>query len=906
MKSLHTKILRVILLLSPLLLLSFPLSAQFFEVSYPGEGYPVFLNYYDGKQKQQIAVPDWQQNPVISLEGTDKTMYFDLSFVTYDNPPKPSDPRAEIIEWYEPGRPVEGDLPSAAKFSLDGSMFAFVYQYSDNVIFYDAATYAVLATVQVASEPLNIKMGAAHAYVCCHEGQGIAVISLDDFSVTNFIPVDGTPCQVELSPGEDTAYIACDSYVNGWLIAYDLNSNEVIYRTEEPYFHHWGWTSDFGRLIFAFTKFRLSPRGDRILCSYTRPIWPALFDAHTGQLIDTLRFGGCRGTAFSDTGDTLYIYSNHDDSVMMYRYYSNDLTLIDSIKAFAPCYWGLADYSDLAFNNNRSVIITSDNANDRYCIFNFNTHTLQTIEEPMLWMDSPIFSSFDGDYAVSLTEWNVKFIDFWTGDVFSSWMSGCQPGMTACVSPLEDKMFVSNLPFYHVGSHKGNEYLFALDFDYVDNVYLDSAIVCGTSPEADVPANAGLSPDGEKILVANELSFNLSVIDRYEHLTDSLLPFAGIMGVQVAAGKNQAMVYGQAANKTWIISLDNYEILAELEVGGIRDGFISSDEQFGYLVEYMGSFYARLTKISINGTSSEVIDMATIRGGYCMYHYTGNIDIWTTSALSPDGRYVLVGSEDNDIGPVINIYDTETLDLLTSVRCPDVCIWSYAFTDDSERVIVIGPGNIVVIIYLKGADSYVENEISLYSRSFSAAYNPVDHFFYVAEKNNFVHIVDPLSGEIVESFNTMNDKNWGIGIDQNGMPLVLTATSMFFDGENYAMPGQSAKLYYDSEYDLFVSPVPGPDAVVVFDPKLVGIQQYSPETEIDIRVFPNPAGDQIKIQSSSEIIRVKFCKTDGTEVYTGNFNEREIGIPATSLATGLYVLSITTNRGNYSRKVLLR
>jgi 6-phosphogluconolactonase (cycloisomerase 2 family) len=410
---------KCIALLISILLVSFRLFSQVMDVNIPGKDMPAFVRIFENGIVQRYVIPDWEENPVIKLEGQNKTYNIDLGSVVNKNNFSAEGSRSDIYEWYEPGIPVEGDLPCDMAYSRDGSMFAVIYQHSDNVIFYDANSYAILATVRVGRQPLDIKMGVDHAYVCCHLGQEVVVISLNDFSVSNFVQVDGTPCQVELSPTEDTAYIACDSWLDGWMIAMNLQTNQVIYETYVPYFHHYGWGGGLGRELYSITKFKLSPHGDKFICADTTHR-ATIFNASTGQ-VEKLFNLGWRGAAYSPTGDTLFIYSNIGDSIKMYRINSADNSVIDFINVYADCFLGLAGYSDLAISHDGSRVMVNDDFNSRFCLFDFNTYTCQLIDEGLLYSDPPTYSTFDGVYGITCTYTQVKFLNFESGEIFNTY-----------------------------------------------------------------------------------------------------------------------------------------------------------------------------------------------------------------------------------------------------------------------------------------------------------------------------------------------------------------------------------------------------------------------------------------------------------------------------------------------------
>jgi hypothetical protein len=891
---------RLLLSLSPLLMVPFSLSAQFVEVCCPGKDSPVFLSFYDGKEMQKIVIPADYEKPFFRVEGKNATYDLDLSFKNSPVELQPQVDRHEFIEWIDPGVSVEGDLPSHGEFSKDGSIFAFCYQHSNNVIFYDAITYEMLATVQVPACPLWLKMGENHAYVCCHKGQGLAVISLEDYSISNWVPVESTPWQVELSPGEDTAYIGCGNFYNSLLVAVDLNTDQVIYQQSVPSFHHYGWGGGLGRTMYYMVKFKLSPKGDQFIGGYHG--WPGIFDAHTGNLLDSLTFGGWRGAGYSPTGDTLYVYSNLKDTVMMYRMNTADLSVIDSIRVTAGCWTDMVWYSDLAINHDGSRVLVNDFIDFRYCLFDFNSGTCQIIPEDMLITDSPTYSSFDGKYAIVATLFEVHFIDFETGEVYNTWPTGINTGTPLCVSPKTENLIVGNLPDYYISSND-NETLYAINFKFIDNIFVDTAIICGTLPEADVSACADISDDGEKLITANGLTCNFSVIDIDEQVTDTIVKISYITGIKVVPGTDYAITYGDDSGMSRIISLTDYSILKEFITNPVDEVYVTSDGQTGYLIGYSYG-NAKITKINIDGASSSIQKVNTVGASYGSILFI-NLDCqpFTTAALSPDGQYLLFGYNDSQLGRVINIVDTETLDIFTSLSVQDDKIYGYAFTEDSKRVLAVAYNYHAPIIYLDQENSYVEHTVLLSDGSFSADYNPIDGLFYILERGGLIRKTDPFTGNIVESVPTDSD-SWEIAIDQRGMPMVLSAYSLIYDREFYPLPGTSTVLSYNKEHDLFICPVPGPDVICVFDPKMVGIQQFKPGMNNGISIFPNPASDKIFIKSSEEITRVKICNVAGKEVFSGDFNDRNVGIRTANLAPGIYLIELETNKDSYSKKMI--
>jgi DNA-binding beta-propeller fold protein YncE len=806
----------------------------------------------------------------------------------------------------KPGLPLEGDLPAVIEYAQDGSFYAVAYQQSDNVVFYDAVTNAVLASVQVGRQPVDIKIGTDFAYVCCHKGQALYIISLIDFSLSDFVPLDGLPCQVELGPGEDTAYIACATFTQGQFVKVDLKTNQQIY-FGAPTFHHYGWISSYGRTFYKFTKFVLSPAGDQFIAG--RQGKPTVFNPVTSNIIKTLMVGRWCGAAYSAGGETLYVYTNNNDTVKMYRYHTDDLTVIDSICTVAGCTFGIADYSDLVFNGDSSKVLVADSFNGRYCIFDFNAHACQLIPAWDIVTDNPVFTSSDGEYAVAAASMHLNFINFESGEVINTYdiYPDIEPQLPLGVSPTENKLRVGNLNYYE-GESNYNETLYGFDFNNYNNILIDTAVVCGQLPEADVPAEVCISGDGKNFLVANLLTHNLSVINRTDNQTDTIIPYSLMSGIKAVPGTNLAIIYGSRTGTVRIISLDTYQVVAELPIPNTREAFITSDGQFAYVVEYIAGIFARINKIVIDGADSYVQHFTTTSGCTCQLSILNReVKIKTTSALSPDEKLLLVCANDPGLGMVVNIIDAENLELLATVPAATECMTDFAFTEDSKRVIATGLSTTqATIIYLDRENSFLERIVNLNQESYSCDYNPIDGNFYVLGEKKYIHIINPLTGEIINSQLINYDLNLKIRIDVRGMPMVLTPDSLIYDRETYPMPGVSTELMYEKEHDLFLIPVPGPDLVCVFDPKIVGIQEISPELNRQVRIFPNPATKNIVIQAPEDISRVSICNSNGGEVFSGRFMNRQVDIPTMNLPSGIYLVDVQTVKGRYAGKVVVR
>lgn len=82
------------------------------------------------------------------------------------------------------------------------------------------------------------------------------------------------------------------------------------------------------------------------------------------------------------------------------------------------------------------------------------------------------------------------------------------------------------------------------------------------------------------------------------------------------------------------------------------------------------------------------------------------------------------------------------------------------------------------------------------------------------------------------------------------------------------------------------------------------VQEYAADNRI--KVFPNPATDQLHVVSDVEITRCRLMNSFGTVVMDVPGQGRELQLPTQRLAAGIYVLLLTTSEGVETVSVVIR
>lgn len=877
--------------LSLLLTISLSLFSQLYHVAFDENQKPYGVKIYDDSTIQKFKFEDRLQDGSYEIKYNGNPMIFDLSHWDSNNQNKSK------LETFEPGIIPEGDLIRTFAFSPDGSIFAALYQHSDNVYFFNSATYELLGIVNVGREPMDIVVTEDYAYVCCHTTNQVNVIQLSDYTVKNTFEVYENPCQVEVDEEESIVYVACNSDYDGSVSAYDINSGLNIFHSSEPYIDNVCSTNELGRDYISFTEFSLSPDKDKLIAINTSDHNPVILDAHTGEILKTFDFGGAmKETGFS--GDTLYICTTHrfsstsPDTMSIHRININDFSVIDSINAYAPEAF-LLGYANLAINaDGTKVLSVGDYWNAQYHWFDFNTYTCQTITDFNIIPNSKFYTSHDKRYAITQLWFIARVIDLETGEILDLTPQESLIGYAGSISPIEDKIVLGD------GNYKisttCDERFFVLDFNDPVNMSLDTTIISGEEPEADITNTAFLSNDGSKLIATNKRTDNISIIDYTTGQLDTLIFMEGVSDVKSIPYSNNIIASGQETTNMLLIDLANSEIIAELNEGETDILFVTENGKNAYAFEILSSELGELRKIEINGAGSQVIDELLVPFSNCVYIGMGGIKIYSSPGISPDGNYMLFGSVDNIQGDVINIVDTYAMEIVSTLKVANDCIFGYAFTDDSKRACVLTYDYQISIVNLDGVNSYVEHTITLDDASFSADYHSADGLFYVVTKSNTLYLIDPVNGDIVDQHLIMSpDYSYQIAVDADGNPVVRSANQIIYNNELYGLPGNSMNFSYHSDNNLFVIPIPGPDKVCIFDPLATSVNYYpSKETNEDISVFPNPASDEVIIQSKEIIKNIKIRDSQGRMILNKVYNKTKVNVSLKDYKTGIYYIVV--------------
>ncbi len=902
MKKLSALILFLVFVLS--------VSAQRIDAFYNDDGKPVALKVSNETISKNILLTDSPDKGFVrfDFEGVDITVDLNAREM---NPGKKTFGRDnEFIKGFEPGSLPEGDLVSDIKLSTDGKLLFVSYCHSGNIYVYTSENYENLAIINASRDIIDMAITDSKLYVCCREPEKIYVYDLTDYSIINSFSIDENACQIEVNSDETIVYVGFYSWMDGWLNAYSIPGGQEIFHTDEPRIHANGTTSEYvGRTMIHHMRFSLSPNDEFFVAAHVNLNHTTVFDALTGESVTTLFENSDRASYFSKNGDTLFslAFDGDTDLLILRRIDCSDFSVIDSLMVIQEM---SGASPDMAINGDGSKFLIADFYHSNYVVFDFEIGVCEKINATQVAANANIFCSTDKRYAFIQHYDTYRIFDMKTNEFRGNFSYSLNLGENACAAIDNHRVFVSSYEYSDQdGSHEG---WFVFDYTDPDNVGIERSIVAGDSPEADVVSSATLYRDGRKLYATNTLTENLSIIDIGSQTVDTIYQLPDRYD-KITPIPNSHLVFLSSNGQAHALLFDpvSLESIAEFNVTYVNSIFTSHDGLNLYAFSAKGS---RIYKIEIHGAQSEVVDQLVIPNfKYCTVFFaytTINVDQKvTTVALSPDGNYFICGAEDeNTMENYIHVIKTDSMEVVASVPIDEGCIYGYAFTSDSKRVCALSYSEAKPIIYLDGENSYLENLVPNYLTSYSADYSEEEDLFYILNKTYTYSKVDPPSGKIMEtvSFTDDGDYSWQLVLDDSNEPIIRQNTEIIYKGIEYRLPGVSKDFSYNSEAGICIIPIPGPDAVCIFDPLQVGmIDMANRTTQQNLTVSPNPANDYLTISSETVFDGVEIIDTRGKTVYKGKFNNRKTTIQLDSFSPGIYFIRICFGNTFESKKLIV-
>ncbi len=801
---------------------------------------------------------------------------------------------------YELGNSPEGDYIGDIIYSTDGSKIFIPNSYSNNITILNADE-TLSDNISVGSYPLTLAVNNDYAVVPCAMSSDVYIIDLTDNSIAATIGVNGEPVTVKILGTK--AYIGCDigdlsSNLNDECAIIDLSTltlentitNFPVKLTSFTY------TFNHGRTSYTYNNFEVSEDGAYLIAAN----WDDkinFYNTTTGAIDFQLDATDPKRVSKSGDGSTVVVISPEN----IYQVDIATHTIIETVNLSYTVpypYRGIANQDGtkafIALSGNQSAFV------------NFTTSVINTISDTQT--PSWILTNSDHSKIVS-GGYKFRVLDFETEailgqfDGLSSNKGGIAPDLSKAIA-------------YSITKFEG---VFFYNLSNLNSVTLENYVPTGEAPEGDAPMKIEITPNGQKALIINELSHNISIFDITSRTFTSHIDLDGApMDIEITSDGNYAVIStAYLQSEIVILDINTGTVVKEITAGSALQKIeISPDNSKAYIRDYHGSIFV----INLAGASSSL--ETTISCGtssYSSYGFGINPDI----VLTPDGNYLFVG--------VISSHSMQIIDTKTNTIIKNLIIetspYYIDFNTTGDKAIVCDlSANKYYLISVDGANSTViEDFIVNGERPFRLKYNSIKDEMGITVYGNEVNdnggqllTVNPNTGEelsIVEYTSEGTGNTLQVLYDNEGSSIVLTEYKIIHGEEEYIFPERLKNMAYSPQENVALAISPVNDNLYVVDITLTNIENYAIKQSNFVveQNSPNPARNftviNYEVREKSDI---KLSIYDNTgklikQINKGiqNKGNYSFEINVSDLKSGVYFYKFSSNKQSHTKKMIV-
>jgi YVTN family beta-propeller protein len=636
-----------------------------------------------------------------------------VSFLTVDSPP-------------------DADQPMDVAFLADGSAAVVVHRDTDNVTFFDVNTRAITHTVAVGDTPTDVAVSPDGRYVVvpCVFSNAVSVISVATHAVVATVPVTGQqPFLVECTA--DSRYAVVAVINDGTNSAFSIIDLDTLTEVRSiP-------TSGQGVIGFffspenaiageLFSQFALSPDSRTIVLPNRATNIVNVYDLIAGTLLGPIDTGvAAPGFADISTDGTTAVVGHEGNSR---RVTEIDLATRTVIGSFAT--------PDII--SDRVIRVTRDKA-----------YAITSISNNVIFVDlatgaeaarintgsvGDIRLSFDGRYAF-VSNFNCSVIDIPTRTrVATLSFAPCVPAATSPVGYLAvavDNRFRENIQLYNING--------------ASSAFLGYAQT-GVLPEGDAARDMGISGDGRTVVVADNISRNVQIMDLATGTIRSWIPTGDRpLAAAITPDNRYAVVcntdemLGGLRGTISIIDLSTDTVVRTLSCpdrpSQVR---IAPDSQTAYVLTVAGT--DQVYFIHLAGAGSSILG-STAAG------QTGSWQGVTYSTISGveltrDGSVFAVCDSFNNR---LNLYSTSTRAQLASVPVGTFPITVGLNPAGTRAYVANAFSNDLTVVNVSGASSAPITTVPMGTSPFTVNVDATGAFVYVGNNTTNTAAINVLS-----------------------------------------------------------------------------------------------------------------------------------------------------------------
>lgn len=776
----------------------------------------------------------------------------------------------------DPGDAVEGDYIKEMMFYDKGEKLIVSHVVSQNLSIIDWGSQNTLADIPLGAGPVNIGVHDNKAIVSLPLADSVAVIDLTNYSILGKIATPGEPNEIRIDEINNRALVASIDSQKCYVI--DLNSLQVTQTLDSFYsgIQTFSFITSNNRTDFEYYDFLLSPDGSKAIAISFDGGGISVHDIVSGNIDTTFsQISNAFALQMSDSGHAFVL--NNSAVPALYRINLNSLTL-DSIS--------LSGLSIFTLCKGMAIDPAGDNAilsmSGGMVRVDFNTMGFtQVTNNTVFWLAS----SFDHQFAIG-GGFYTQVVNISTGT-----LQGSYTGLS------QSKGAVSDSSYHFVGVDPlRKEYLHAFDFGTAVN--LIGNIATGSTFEADAAYRVAICENGNKILVANQLSTSASIIDTDSMKTQYLVPgmSTGSFGCAMTSDGKYGLIADYEGFAIHIIHMESGELIASPAVGDrpsiIR---IAPGDTLALVTNTRGNTVSFVRLDSANSSNIGNLSVGVIGVSWT------NQGIFSDLLIPSTGHFAFLAASFDDEIKVIDMLQQSIAATIPTGDFPS----QIAISDNGQFAVCINKNdNNLSFINVQGAFSSILNVANTSNNPTRVSYNSnTDEFVVCNSGTQSVEFFDGQNGNFKSniSFGPNYTPIQAEVLTNGKMAYLLTASgsntnsALQVDGINYPLPARPCYMDASKNGNKLAVAMSGPDYVAIYEgDSLTSIDMSNSSGVNAFNIFPNPTENELNLELDKKASG-KYCIYNdmGQLLLQGIFDSKKaFQISLKELPKGIYTIKI--------------
>ncbi len=610
------------------------------------------------------------------------------------------------------GVPPEGDTPTAAAFTPDGSKIVVAHRTSSNVIVFDAATQAFLQEISVTGSPndLAISSDGVHAVTANVWEDTVSILDLAAGTEVAVVPVGNQPGIVRITPNGLTAVV-------GNTVDQTLSVVDVATATETHQIAGCGFVSlvaatfEPGVITATFSNFELIDDTTAVQADFYNDELD-FFDLAAGTVSSIPCDADPREIAITPDGTTAVVA--HTSSVQ--RISVVDTATQSIAKTIAT---GIDLRGPIAIRPDASKAVAS--VQNAVVVVNLATDAVS----PSLSTASVngLRTTADGDYVLTIG-FRGSLVSFASETVVKD-LNNIVAAWVGAVSPTDPRGVL-------IANHNGEDMLVVNTNGAA--AFLEAQVTSGPPPEADNTRMAAVSADGSFAVTTNVLSDNASILDLD---TGALLGLVDVgnrpADVEITPDGSLAVVANLDSTFVSVIDVAAQTVTNVTTSTRNSEVEISPDGQFAYVAVVVsdGVWRIDLTTKTVAGPKLPAGQMGSV---FYLFQQASGM------TLSHDGATLVTCDSFDD---TITVIDTASWSVVATVAVGDFPTRATFSPDDGTIYVANKNADTISVVNNAGAASVTTGTIAVGDQPFEMVVSPDGGTLYVANANDdSVGVVD--------------------------------------------------------------------------------------------------------------------------------------------------------------------